>query len=195
MNYRFPYKAHFQRSVAVYLALIALLTTGYVFLIKSKSALRKYQKFNLFVSVSQVETEPLREKIKSYVDEEVVKEVVINAVNPALTSYYTLYSTFGLEDADVLILEKKSVYQNDLKSRFLSFDADSKFYSADNYVYEDAHYGLLAKGVLSDCISYQEEGEYYLFVNKKSEHLLELGESGKSSSVLSFLKGVYGYED
>ena len=53
---------------------------------------------------------------------------------------------------------------------------------------------MLAKGVLSDCLSYQEEGEYYLFVNKKSEHLLELGESGKSNSVLSFLKGVYGYE-
>ena len=133
MNYRFPYKAHFQRSVAVYLSLMALLAAGYVFLIKSKSALRKYQKFNLFLSLSQVESEPLREKIKSYVDEEVVKEVVINAVNPELTSYYTLYSTFGLEDADVLILEKDSIYQNDLKGHFLSFDADSPFYSADNY--------------------------------------------------------------
>ncbi len=194
MNYRFPYKAHFQRSVAIYLSLMALLATGYVFLIKSKSALRKYQKFNLFLSLSQVESEPLREKVKSYVDEEVVKEVLINAANPELTSYYTLYSTFGLEDADVLILEKNSIHQNDLKGHFLSFGADSPFYSADDYVYEDAHYGLSAKGVLSDCISYQEEGEYYLFVNKKSEHLLELGESGKSNSVLSFLKGVYGYE-
>ncbi len=194
MNYRFPYKAHFQRSVAIYLSLMALLATGYVFLIKSKSALRKYQKFNLFLSLSQVESEPLREKVKSYVDEEVVKEVLINAANPELTSYYTLYSTFGLEDADVLILEKNSIHQNDLKGHFLSFGADSPFCSADDYVYEDAHYGLSAKGVLSDCISYQEEGEYYLFVNKKSEHLLELGESGKSNSVLSFLKGVYGYE-
>ncbi len=194
MNYRFPYKAHFQRSVAIYLSLMALLATGYVLLIKGKSALRKYQKFNLFLSLSQVESEPLREKVKSYVDEEVVKEVLINAANPELTSYYTLYSTFGLEDADVLILEKNSIHQNDLKGHFLSFGADSPFYSADDYVYEDAHYGLSAKGVLSDCISYQEEGEYYLFVNKKSEHLLELGESGKSNSVLSFLKGVYGYE-
>ena len=198
MNYRFPYKAHFQRSVVVYISLVVLLTGGFLFAVKSRSALKKYQKFNLFVSVAKLETEPLREKIASFVDQEIIKQVVINNMSPELTSYYTVYSTFGLEDADVLILEKDAILTNDLKSNFLAFEETSSFYADSNYAYDGVHYGLLAyqngAGCLSDCISYKEKGEYYLFVNKSSQHLLELTAEGKTDSVLRFLKGVYGYE-
>ncbi len=198
MNYRFPYKAHFQRNALVYCGLVALLTGGFLFAVKSRSALKKWQKFNVFVSVSPLDTEPLREKIKSFIDEETVKQVVINNINPELTSYYTLYSTFGLEDADILILEKEAILSNDLKGNFLAFDATSPFYGESNYVYEDTHYGLAAyskgAGILLDYLTYDEKGEYYLFVNKKSEHLLDFGFEGKTNSVLTFLKGVYGYE-
>ncbi len=198
MNYRFPYKAHFQRSAVVYIGLIALLTGGYLFAIKSKSALKKYQKFNVFVSVTKLDADPLRDKISGFVGQETIKQVVINNMNPELTSYYTVYSTFGLQDADVLILEKDAILTGDLKSSFLAFDESSSFYGESNYAYEGVHYGLLAyqngKGCLSDCVSYEEEGEYYLFVNKSSKHLLGLTDEGKTNSVLRFLKGVYGYE-
>ena len=195
MRYKFPYKAHFQRSTGVYCALVALLSLGYVFLVQAKSSLKKYQKFNVFVTSMKVDIEPFRNKISEYVDESVVEQVVINSVNPSLTSYYTMYSTFGLEDADVLILEKNAIYQNDLKSHFLSFSSDSSFYGLASYAYDDTHYGLDAykqkKGYFSDFITFEEEGEYYLFVNAKSEHLKGLQESGRSSSVLSFLEGFY----
>ncbi len=198
MNYRFPYKAHFQRNVVVYGGLIALLTGAFVFAVKSRSALKKWQKFNVFVSVSSLDAEPLREKIKSFIDEETIKQVVINNINPELTSYYTLYSTFGLEDADILILEKEAILNNDLKGNFLAFDESSSFYEESNYAYEGVHYGLAAyskgAGILSDFLTYDEKGEYYLFVNKKSEHLLDFGFEGKTNSVLAFLKGVYGDE-
>ncbi len=198
MNYKFPYKAHFQKNIWIYIGLVALLTMGYVFLVKGKSALKKYQKFNVFVTSTKVDSDSLRAKVKQYVDEEVVEEVVINNVNPSLTSYYTMYSTFGLEDADVLIMEKNAIYESDLKSHFLSFASSSPFYNESNYVYDGVNYGLSIykdkHGHLSDFISYDEDGEYYLFVNKKSEHLNGLEEGGKSASVLSFLNGVYGNE-
>lgn len=195
MNYKFPYKAHFQRSAVAYLGIIALLTTGYVFLVRGKSALKKYQKFNVFVTCAKVDVEPFKEKIGEYVDKEVVESIVVNCVNPSLTSYYTMYSTFGLEDADVLIMEKKAIYETDLKTHFISFDASSAFYSQAIYAYEGVRYGLAVNkeknGCLGEFISFEEEGEYYLFVNKKSEHLKQLGENGRSASVISFLKGVY----
>ncbi len=196
MNYKFPYKAHFQRNVGIYIGLIALLVTGYLFVVKGKSALKKHQKFNLFFSVSKVDAAPLKEKIEQYVDQEIIKQVVINNANPSLSSYYTMYSTFGLEDADVLILEKEAIIVDDLKSHFLTFDASSSFYADDNYVNNDIHYGLEAykgkEGCFAEYVSYEEDGEYYLFVNKKSEHLLEFVEEGKTNSVWRLLKEVYG---
>lgn len=196
MNYRFPFKAHFQRTLGIYVGIIALVTGGYLFAIKGKSALRKYQKFNLFFSVSKVDAEPLKEEVRKYVDDETIKQIVVNNMDPELTSYYTAYSTFGLEDADVLVLEKNAILGNDVKSRFLEFDSSSLFYGESDFVYEEGHYGLLAyqerKGRLTDFVSYKEGGEYYLFVNKKSEHLLSLSSEGKTDSVFLFLKGVYG---
>ncbi len=194
MNYSFPYKAHFERKALVYVSLIAILTAGYVFAVKSRSALRKYQKFNLFVATRLVDSDALRSKIKPIIDSETVKEVVINNCDPSLSSYYTMYSTFGLEDADILILCESNITLNDLSARFLPIKDSYAGYDSTNFINGDAHYGIRAfdgeNGYLSDEIQYEEGKSYYIFINKKSQHLLGYQDEGKTYSVSLFLGGL-----
>lgn len=197
MKYSFPYKAHFQRNALTYICLIAVIVTGYTFMVKSKSALKKHQKFNIFVAAQKVELDPFKEKINSYIDNNSIKQIVINTCNPENLSYYTMYSTFGLEDADILILNSNKIVNNDLKNKFVYFDEESNYYSDTNYINNDVHYGLEIyknnKGYLSNYITYEKDNDYYLFVNKKSKHLLGLttDTKGKTNSVKKVLGGIF----
>ncbi len=195
MKYKFPYKAHFQRNIWIYIIFMLAVTTGFEFAIKSKSSLKKYQKFNLFVAAGKVDLTSLKEKINSYIDNDTIKNIVINQCNPVLTSYYTMYTTFGLEDADILILNSEYIVKNDLKSHFLFFSEDSTYYSESNYINNEVHYGLEIyhnnSGYLTNYITYEEDNTYYLFINKKSKHLLELTSEGYTDSVLKVIGGIF----
>ncbi len=195
MKYKFPYKAHFQRNIWLYIVSVLVLTTGFEFAIKSKSALKKYQKFNVFIATSKIDLDNLKDKINSYIDNDTIKNVVINQCNPTLTTYYTMYSTFGLEDADLLILNSNYIVKNDLNSHFLSFVETSSFFNEKNYIYDNVHYGLEVynnnNGILTDYISYEKDNSYYLFINKKSKHLLGFSDDGYTDSVNKVLKGIF----
>lgn len=198
MKYSFPYKAHFQRSIWIYIILILVVTAGYEFAIKSKSSLKKYQKFNVFVATRKVDLDPLKEKIYNYIDNDTIKNVIVNQCNPELTSYYTMYTTFGLEDADILILNSEYIVKNDLKTHFVSFESDSSYYNDTNYIDNDVHYGLEIyhnnHGYLTNYITFDQDKSYYLFVNKNSKHLLELSSEGKTNSVINVLGGIFNEE-
>lgn len=195
MKYKFPYKAHFQRNIWLYIVSVLVLTTGFEFAIKSKSALKKYQKFNVFIATSKIDLDNLKDKINSYIDNDTIKNVVINQCNPTLTTYYTMYSTFGLDDADLLILNSNYIVKNDLNSHFLSFVETSSFFNEKNYIYDNVHYGLEVynnnNGILTDYISYEKDNSYYLFINKKSKHLLGFSDDGYTDSVNKVLKGIF----
>ncbi len=200
MKYNFPYKAHFQRNIWLYILLMLIVTTSYEFAIKSKSALKKYQKFNIFVATKKVDLDSLKAKINNYIDNDTIKNVVINQCNPTLTSYYTMYTTFGLEDADILILNSEYIFINDLKSHFTSFTSESSYYGETNYIYNDVHYGIEIyqnkKGRLTNYITYDEDATYYLFINKKSKHLLGFtsDSEGKTNSLIKVLGGIFNEE-
>ena len=195
MKYKFPYKAHFQRNIWLYIVSVLVLTTGFEFAIKSKSALKKYQKFNVFIATSKIDLDNLKDKINSYIDNDTIKNVVINQCNPTLTTYYTMYSTFGLDDADLLILNSNYIVKNDLNSHFLSFVETSSFFNEKNYIYDNVHYGLEVynnnNGILTDYISYEKDNSYYLFINKKSKHPLGFSDDGYTDSVNKVLKGIF----
>ncbi len=195
MKYKFPYKSHFQRNFWIYIVLISVLTTLYLFTVKSKSALRKYQKFNIFVACGKIDSDPFKEKINSYIDNDTIKNVVINSCNPTLTSYYTMYSTFGLEDADILILNSNYIVETDLKTHFISFDDTSTYFSDTNFKNNNIHYGLEVynnnSGYLTQYITYEADTSYYLFVNNSSKHLLGFSKDGETNSVKKVLGGIF----
>ncbi len=195
MKYKFPYKSHFQRNFWLYIVLISVLTTGYLFTVKSKSALKKYQKFNIFVACGKIDLDPFKEKIYSYIDNDTIKNVVINSCNPTLTSYYTMYTTFGLEDADILILNSNYIVETDLKTHFISFDDTSTYFSDTNYKNNNIHCGLEVynnnSGYLTQYLTYDTGTSYYLFVNNSSKHLLGFSNDGETNSVKKVLGGIF----
>lgn len=164
------------------LPLIGGLTISYLMTLRHAPA--PYEKLNVFVSSSSIESEKLCSRMEEEFKGDGLKSMSTTQANPSDALFAQKLSVVGYEGADLFILNEsalKNLKPSDSMLPFSdSFKAQEVTLTAPTYyVYDGTAYGVLLKkkgadSFLSSYIGFLDE-DYYLTVNVKSKNIGTFG--------------------
>ena len=189
----FSFKNHFIHRIYLYiiavLAIPAIVTYGVILRTNPKAE----EMFTIFVEANINDVDAFKTFIKEHTSSG-NKEITIYSSLSSMSTYEIIYQTQGLE-SDLLILSDNA-FKNDYSSNFVELNEGNEFYKDNNKMVEDKHFGVEiynhGEGYLSNYIKYNNDTNYYIFINKGSVHTTHFSESGKTEQIFKLFEAIYG---
>lgn len=189
----FPFKKHFIDRLYLYVIAIILIPAIVSYGVILKTNPKDYEIFSVFVEANFRDSSSFKNYIKENTGK-ANKEINLYSITSDLKAYEVVYQTQGLE-SDILILSDKA-FKNDYSSNYVELMENSSFYSDTNKMVNDKHFGIQIfdgmQGKLTDFINYEENQQYYLFINKYSVHTSRFVNEGKTEQIFKLLGVIYG---
>ena len=188
MKIKYSFKNHLSNRFYLYIGAIILVPFLCSYSILLKTRPKDVERFSVFCDV-ELKDEGL---FKDYLFSELQEDLVIDTYEMSRKDnlFNTYFSSYGL-NSDICILSKESmdrfetVYFLDLKG--------SEFESQTNYCFKESNIGVLCheKGStkLNEYFDFANlDDDYYITVSKKSVHLKELTNNGKTNQIARVLR-------
>lgn len=188
---------HLSYKWFIYLLTAIVILFSWYLAFNSYYGVKADEKVSIYIGSSFVKINELKSILEANVDDERLRQVNVNYDNNSDDDFYLKLNTRGLVNTDIVILPKSVV--DDLNPLYLFAALDKElliyYFDVDNYTYlyqNGICLGLVIKNdnisLLSEYITFYDE-EYYLFINKNSHNLGELGnkDSDLALKVISHL--------
>ena len=194
MKISYSFKNHFVNRFYVYVGILLLVPLICSYSIYQKTNPKDVERFSVFSDV-ELKDEGV---FKDYLFSELKEDLVIDTYEMKRTDslFNTYFSSYGL-NSDICILSKETMDRFET-IYFLNLKG-TNFDKASNYYYEEYSLGVLCheKGstTLNEYFDFASlDDDYYIAVNKKSVHLKELTNSGKTNQIARILTKLTNYE-
>ncbi len=183
MKTKFNFKAHVLNKLLTYVFLLIVIPILSCYLVDTKTAPKKHEKFSLFVAAELKEKFTLKEELEELFPEDLL--VKVESYTPNESMFNTFVDTYGAT-SDVLIFPKS--YLEDIEYfPYKKFNVGDKYYSDSNFIKFDFHFGLLiSDSNLKDYINFLDE-DYYLMIGPNSVHTLNIFEEGNTDQIDRFI--------
>ena len=188
MKIKYSFKNHLSNRFYLYIGAIVLVPLLCSYSILQITRPKDVERFSIFCDV-EFKNEGL---FKDYLFTELKEDLVIDTYEMSRKDnlFNTYFSSYGL-NSDICILSKESmdrfetVYFLDLKG--------SEFESQTNYYFKEYSIGVLChengSGKLNEYFNFENlDDDYYITVSKKSVHLKELTNEGKTNQIARVLR-------
>lgn len=194
-------KEALKRQSFFYLFIIILSILLPSFTLNYISKPKKERLFTAFISSYTTD----REKIDGIFENnkpDYVNKIIINLFSNDDPNFNIYYSSFGLKHSDLIIIPESRINNPDIVTYYSSLSKNiiDKYDFSNFYTINDACYGIKlnnGNNDIDDLLTLSkedmEEENYYMFLNKNSYHIGELGKS-KSEAVFSYMALLMNYE-
>lgn len=175
MNYKFSFLAHLKKCAAFYILTTLIVPPTFTYFIYLKNRAKSYEVFSMFVSADLKDKVGIKGLLKTSLPEDLeINCYSCDINNSTFATYYSAKS----EISDIIILQESFIKQFDYVP-YLDITSLTSFDLSDGYIRDEKIYGLALKNqkhnYLSDYINFDDDNNYYVFINKKSVHLNNIG--------------------
>ena len=194
-------KEALKRQSLFYLLIIIFSILLSSFTLNFISKPKKEHLFTAFISSYTTD----REKIDAIFENnkpDYINKIMINLFSNDDPNFNIYYSSFGLKHSDLIIIPESRIKNPDIVTYYCSLSKNiiDKYNFSNFYTINDAYYGIKlnnGNNDINDLLTLSKEGmeeeNYYMFLNKNSYHIGELGKS-KSEAVFSYMALLMNYE-
>lgn len=191
MKYKYSFLNHLKNCAIFYILSILLVPPVFTYFVYLKNRAQKYEIFSLFVSADLKDKVGMKEFMKTYLPEDLEINCYSCDINDS--TFATYYSAKG-EISDVIILQESFIKQFDYVP-YLEITSLTSFDLTDGFSKDEKIYGLICKSQechhLDEYINYSDEN-YYIFINKNSVHLNNIGpDTYLTNHVEKLLQGIF----
>ena len=189
----FSFKNHFIHRIYLYIIAVLVIPAIVTYGVILKTNPKAEEIFTVFIEANIKDEDGLKSFIKEHTNRD-NKEIIIYSSLSSMNTYEIIYQTQGL-DSDILILSDNA-FKNDNSSNYVELKEDNAFYKDTNKMVNDKHFGIeiynQGEGYLADYIKYNEDNNYYVFINNGSVHTTHFSDSGKTEQIYKLLEAIYG---
>lgn len=191
MKFKFPFLTHLKKCAIFYILATLLVPPVFTYFVYLKNRAKNYEVFSLFVSANLKDKVGMKGLLKTSLPE----DLEINCYSCDLNdSTFATYYSAKSEISDIIILQESFIKQFDYIP-YLDITSLTSFDLSNGYAKDEKTYGLVLKNqehnYLSEYINYSDDN-YYVFINKKSVHLNNLGpDTYLTNQVEKVLREIY----
>ena len=173
------FKSFLRYSVFVYLVIIIIVGFSMHFAYDVIHKPKYSEQVNVFVGVFNIDNEKIEKKLYSGYEDGKIKVVNVDNADYTDTYYPVVFTTRGLINTDILIINLENITDDDINSLFAPIDNISEIVSGEfeYYTKDDHKYGIKMNSYLRNYIHYDSK-DYYLFINKNSDKMAKFTGEG-----------------
>lgn len=190
---KFSFKNHFIHRIYAYILAVVIIPSLVTYGVILRTNPKPTEMFTAFVEANVIDNEQFKSFLKDNTNAQ-NKEITLYSSLSSMSTYEVIFQTQGIE-SDILILSD-AAFKNDYASYFLEISETNKYYSPNNKIVADKHYGIQiydgGKGYLSNYIKYNADVNYYIFINKESVHTSKFSSDGQTLQIYDLLGAIYG---
>lgn len=157
-----------------FLAIFFVVSVGFYYLFDVIKNPSYDERINVFIATNHIDSNKMEKDLYVGYGDTKIKEISIDFSNPEDNYFNMVFNTSGLVNTDILILPESLLEHSQYSQYFCSIDQDViKEYTTQDIEYIAANNKNFGINVTDFINNYIEENEvdYYLFFNKKSNKL------------------------
>ena len=194
-------KEALKRQTIFYLLIIVFSILLPSFTLNYISRPKKEHLFTAFISSYTTD----REKIDGLFEKnkpDYVNKITINLFSNDDPNFNIYYSSFGLKHSDLIIIPESRINNPDIVTYYCSLSENiiDNYNFSNFYTIDDVSYGVKlnnGNNDIGDLLTLSKEGmeeeNYYMFLNKNSYHIGELGKT-KYETAFTYMALLMNYE-
>lgn len=165
-----------------YVLIVALVSFAYYEIFKMSKLPGYDETIFIFIESKSIQEEKLEQRLLKNLKDSSIVKVSIDHADRNDSYYSMIFQTRGLVNTDLLLISDDYLNQGTYGDYFVPLDSSllADYFDYSSYSYfvdrDQKTYGILMNDFQQDVIEYEENKDYYLFMNKKS------GKIGKFSS-------------
>ena len=187
-------KSFLRYSAYIYFAIIVIVSISFYFVFDILKRPKYSEQINVFVSSGNVNVTKLEEKLYAGYEDSFIKCVNVDFANKSDRQFSIIFNTRGLTNTEFIIMDDSYVESGKYSTYFTAIDEEIAKQLLNNniefYKDQDNHsYGIKVNDYLKDYVNV-EDGNYYLFINKKSDKISTFNSFGTNDG-LKVLQNIF----
>lgn len=186
MHTSFPISKILRKYLWAFLLATLLVPVLTVFLVRTKTAPKDFEKYELFIGADVTDQGALENDIKAIVPED--KTVTVYYSSEADSLFGTLYQGYS-QYSDILILSKGKLDTFTDFSLFVDIKTLNGVNSTSSYNEYGLYFDKTKENLITKYMKFLDD-EYFVLLNKNSVHLKELASEGKTNQTKRILSSI-----
>lgn len=194
------FRTFFSYHWYIFLVIFVTVSVGYYYIFEIINTPQYHESVRVFIATKYVDTKRLESKLYQDFADTQIKEVKVDYSDPAAASFPSVFATRGLVNTDVVLVSPAIITDNNYSRHFTPLNEQvlNNYIALDDieYVVDDQNikYGIKLNSNMLQFMTYDENGEYAWFFNKKSPKLGQLITNQENDGALICLRNYFAKE-